>query len=1619
MTGKISKLHFDILALLLIATLLASLPAWSQVNVLMRHNDHGQTGSNTSETVLTVQNVGGTSFTKLFTLPVTGDLYAQVLVVSGVSIGGVSRNVAYVATGHNMVYAFDADNADNRSQPFWSVSLGTPVPESVFGGVHDIPTEVGIVGTPVIDASSNTMYVVAKTYENNNQVLRLHALDLTGSGEKFGGPVQLSAAVQGSGDANAGGIVTFDANYENQRPGLTLANGNVYIAFASHGDRPPYHGWVLAYNATALQQQTAVFNASPNSGGAGIWMSGQAPVVDSSGNLYFLTGNLRLLADNPMTDCPGTQPNKNAGDESVAATYGESYVKLSGSNLSVLDYFKPFTAHSLDCSDSDVSSGGAMEVPLSGYIVGGGKDGMLYLVNENSMGGYNLISNNVSQVFDAQSGLIFSSPVWWNNNIYLWGNHTVLKSWGWLGASFNPSPLQQPDNIMTPDGYSPNAELAISASGNQSGTGVVWALAPQGDPNDLPPEGVQGVLYAFNANDLHKLFSDNYGKYAKYDVPTIANGKVYVPTNSNGVAVYGLQPPSGYVGCYTDDSNRALPNFLSQQGETVESCKQKAANAGFAYAGVQWYGQCFAGNTVGYARVPDGQCNTLCTSNPNEVCGGGWRNSIYKSGFQPPSITINPSTATATPRQTVTLTANLSANWSLTGAGSLSGSGPSTSVSYTPPVNFTNLSGTTVTVRATDASNAANTATATITLMAPSMSVSGVTPSSGSGNSGTFTLTGTNTNPAGLGQNVALGLAFVQSGISVAPFGQPPNSCLLIYVPNNGNVLYLLDDNGGGFSQFGALGTGATLANSQCSVALSGASGGTSGNTLRLTVPVTFTAGFAGAKSIWANVFDSGTGVGYAVAGSWTVTGVAPPAYNGYLDEADCNTIAGWAWDGNQPNTPLNVEILNNGVVLANVAASNFRQDLLNAGLGNGYHAYTYTAPDLLRDGQTHSISARVAGTTFTLNNSPRSLTCSATTTGAYWKFDEGSGTIAGDSSGNGQTGNIFGAQWTAGRVGSALQFNGVSDYVGITINVPESEYTFAAWFKTAAANGAIMSVVDPVSPNAPAHDRHLGLQGGRVCHRVWSEETYCSPGQYNDNLWHLAAVTVGSGGGHLYVDGAQVATGSKTSSDFTWQTGMVIGNHVSYGAFAGAIDEVHVYNRVLSPAEIATLYTLPTTLSVSISGSGTVVSSPGGINCGGTCSATFSASTVVTLTASPSSGYAFSGWSGGGCSGTGSCSIQLNQNTSVSAVFNLIPTTQTLTTSITGAGIVSSNPGGIYCSSYCSANFTTGAQVVLTANPNSGSSFAGWSGGGCAGAGSCTVPMNSAQYVTATFNAAAPTISTVTDSSYSTTLYSSSTIIVWGSNFSSGGGNTLQFHSYSGYGDVWMYQGDGHYYWDYATNQINASVDNRLAAGWWLLTVRNASGAASAGFNIYINQSQTLTVYKSGFGTGTVTSSPANIWCGFTCSANFASGSYVTLTATPDAGVTFAGWSGACSGTGSCTVWMGSSQWVTATFNQGGGTPTISAVTDGSYNYTLYTWSTIIVWGSNFSSYGGNTLQFQSYNGYPDVWAYQGDGHYYWDYATNQINASLDYRLAQGWWMVTVRNATGAPSSAFWIYIN
>jgi hypothetical protein len=313
---------------------------------------------------------------------------ASPLYVANVNIPGKGlRNVVYVATEHDSVYAFDADGS--QSAPLWQVSFIDPahgittVPPADTGETGDITPEIGITGSPVIDPSTNTLYVVAKTKEgsggNTTYVHRLHALDIATGSEKLGGPVVIQGSVQGTGDGTSGGQVPFLSLRENQRAALLLNNGVVYVAFASHGDNPPYHGWVFGYSASTLQR-TMVYNVTPNGEGGGIWQSGDGLAADSSGNVFFVTGD-------------GTFDANSGGRD-----YGDSIIKISSAGA-VLDYFTPHDHATMNAGDLDLGSGGTILLPdqpgaHTHLALSAGKNGTIYVVDRDNMGHYQTGNDN-------------------------------------------------------------------------------------------------------------------------------------------------------------------------------------------------------------------------------------------------------------------------------------------------------------------------------------------------------------------------------------------------------------------------------------------------------------------------------------------------------------------------------------------------------------------------------------------------------------------------------------------------------------------------------------------------------------------------------------------------------------------------------------------------------------------------------------------------------------------------------------------------------------------------------------------------------------------------------------------------------------------------------------------------------------------------------------------------------------------------------------------------------------------------------------------------------------------------------------------------------------------------
>ncbi len=496
------------------------------------HNDNGRTGQNTNETVLTPSNVNQGQFGKLFSYAVDGYSYASPLYVANVSIPGKGfHNVVYVATEHDSVYALDADGL--TTTPLWKVSFlqsgVTTVPCADVGECGDIPNEIGITGTPVIDQGSGTLYVVAKTKESSSYVQRLHALDITTGAEKFGGPVVIQASVSGSGDGT--GTVNFNSLRENQRPGLLLNNGIVYFGFGSHGDNPTYHGWILGYNATTLQQ-VLVYNATPDGSEGGIWQSGGGLATDATGNIFFAIGNGNFDVDTGGRD------------------YGDSIAKLS-TNGSVLDYFTPYNQAYMSSTNIELGSGGPVLLvdqtsgPFPHLLISAGKDGTIYVVNRDNMGHYN--SNNNSQIpqylvnallnSDAESGN-YSSPAYFNGYVYFAAVNDRLKAFQLTNGLLSISPTSQSSVTYPYRGGS----FAISANGTSNA--ILWAMQDNtfGTPDN-------GVLRAYDAGNLtNELYNtsqagtrDPLDVANKFSIPLVANGKVFVVSHTQLIA-YGLLP---------------------------------------------------------------------------------------------------------------------------------------------------------------------------------------------------------------------------------------------------------------------------------------------------------------------------------------------------------------------------------------------------------------------------------------------------------------------------------------------------------------------------------------------------------------------------------------------------------------------------------------------------------------------------------------------------------------------------------------------------------------------------------------------------------------------------------------------------------------------------------------------------------------------------------------------------------------------------------------------------------------------------------------------------------------------------------------------------------------------
>ncbi len=490
--------------------------------IVTQHNDNRRSGANLGETILKPSNVKVANFGKLFELAVVGSVYAQPLFVPNVLINRQRRNVLYVATMHNQVTAFDADAPQ---APFWqvrlAVSIELPDPHIGDGGYRDIEWEIGIISTPVIDTDRNAIYLVttSKQPRDGSIVHQLWMLDLS-TGNQWHAPTTITG--------NSGRAV-FVSHKQIQRSALLLSQDNIYVAFASYGDiQKPYHGWVFSFDADTLTPVNT-FCSSPQPGGdqgeGGIWMAGQGPATDENGNLYFMTGN---------------------GDfDPASGNFGDCALKL-GPDLKRLDFFSPHNNGQLDSGDKDLGSGGLLAIPGMNMIIGGGKEAFLYLMDMNHLGGFDPNGDHVLDKIPASvtdgNHHIHGSPVFWDGpdgpRIYVWTENDQCKAFELMGNQINHNPVAK-SSVAAPDNFPggapgmPGGFLTVSANGGQDG--ILWATHPWSA--DLNQKIGEGVLRAFDARTMNQTWKsrdnrvrDDFGNFAKFCPPTVANGRVYVAT---------------------------------------------------------------------------------------------------------------------------------------------------------------------------------------------------------------------------------------------------------------------------------------------------------------------------------------------------------------------------------------------------------------------------------------------------------------------------------------------------------------------------------------------------------------------------------------------------------------------------------------------------------------------------------------------------------------------------------------------------------------------------------------------------------------------------------------------------------------------------------------------------------------------------------------------------------------------------------------------------------------------------------------------------------------------------------------------------------------------------------
>jgi len=667
-------------------------------DVLTYHNNNSSTGENLAETVLTPANVNPTTFGKLFATQLDGPVEAQPLYMDALSITtgpnpGV-HNVVFVATENDSLYALDAGNGTL----LWHASLRhavhggtvTPVPPADVHAAFDGNPEIGITSTPVIDPATNTIYAVAFTKEVASDgahfIYQLYALDVASGTEKLGGLAVIADSlgntyvsgptVQGSGAGSSGGTVYFDALPQDQRPSLTLANGSIYVGFASFNDTGPYHGWVLGYSAANLQP-TAVFNATPNGAQGGIWQSNGRIAVDDQGNLYFETGNGTFET---TRNAPGGFP--------ILGDYGDSFVKLAvdpasgpanqnmnGWGLKVVDYFTPYDESHLDHNDIDLGSGAPLLLPSAAgsaahpdLLVGSGKSGRIYVIDRNDMGHFDPTTDHVVQetpndTISMPSGAVgsdFSTAAYYDNTIYYVGQGGFGLTFPISAGVLAAAPSSQSSDVYLSRGSTPS----ISADGNTNG--IVWDLDSTTsqlrayDAGGYDQELYTSMQAAGNRDSL-------LGTVMHFAVPTVTAGHVFVGT-SLGLVVYGLLSPASLP---QGTAGAAYQQTLTPHGGTLPYTKLAVIGFDAGATGLALPQIDLANGTIIINSTPSAAGAAAFTVNATDSAG-----TIFTQTY---TITVNPALS-ATPLALPQGTAGTTYNQAITVAG---GTEPYTAVSVT------------------------------------------------------------------------------------------------------------------------------------------------------------------------------------------------------------------------------------------------------------------------------------------------------------------------------------------------------------------------------------------------------------------------------------------------------------------------------------------------------------------------------------------------------------------------------------------------------------------------------------------------------------------------------------------------------------------------------------------------------------------------------------------------------------------------------------------------------------------------------------------------------------------------------------------------------------------------